>query len=849
MRPLSELVRWVQPGTEEPANFISELAFGRIRVQPDWEASLSELTTRGAVVHVMRGGGAVDLLCLDHACKRAGLPRIGYSNVDGGAAVRAVLGGHVADGPLSGAGTTPLAAAIVAGESALLFLRTTKAAAENIAPPPPDPLLCLIATQRGLARPILLVPQTLVWSKQATRKRRTLADIAFGSAEDPGALRQMAQLALNPSDALLQAGPVFDLQAFLHAHPQLTDQMAASKVAYVLLRRTERERTVVSGPRAKSPARMRDEILRSPRLRPHLESAARSSQTSLAEVTAKAAADLDELIAAPSAALLGLMNRGLDHVWNQLYDGLVVDEEGMARIREASRSGTLVLFPSHKSHIDYVVLSDVFYARGLSPPVVAAGDNLNFWPLGPTLRRAGAFFIHRELAGQKLYSALLATYIRRLLLEGFTLEVFLEGGRSRTGKLLTPKLGVLSMIVDAALALHGRPVYFVPISIAYERVIEEGSFVRELAGADKEGEDIAGLLQTPKALRSRYGRLFLQVGSILPFNELRDEVARSTRSTRGDSLTPKARRTLIHTIAARTAHEINRVTMVTPSALTATALLCHRKRGLTKSDIVDIARNMLSALIERGARVATSLADASSPRVAVAVSEALQLFVDGKLVVQRSAGPETVYRVPSAQRVAVEYYKNSILHFFAPSALVATVLTSTPSQPVSHAATVAEACALREKLALELMIAGDGPEPFEKAVATMIRCGELVATVDGLQVAGGTIGQRVPHYAWMIRGSLESLRVMLRAALVLTSRSVPLKAFIKDAIATGERMYLAGAIETREAVSRERLDNAAHAMHAMRIVRLQSDQSVCAGPNLSTLRVDEEYAALKRYLP
>lgn len=843
MKSLSELVRWVQPRTNSPANLLLELTFGRVRVHPEWVVGLREAAAQGTVVHVMRAGGAIDLLCLDHACKRSGLPRIAYTNGTGGAAVGALLVARDAERIPPGANTPPLEAAIVAGGSALLFLRTAKSTTD------PDPLLSLIATQRMQARPILLVPQTLVWSKRASRKRRTLADIAFGSAEDPGALRQVAQLALSPGDALLQAGPAFDLRAFLLANPQLSDQMAAAKVAYALLRRTERERTVVLGPRIKSPARMRDEILRSRRLRPHLESAARSSQTSLAQVTARAASDLDDLIAAPSAVLLGLMNRGLDRVWNQLYDGLVVDEEGMSRIREASRRGTLVLFPSHKSHIDYVVLSDVFYARGLSPPVVAAGDNLNFWPLGPALRRAGAFFIHRELAGQKLYSALLATYIRRLLLEGFTLEVFLEGGRSRTGKLLTPKLGVLSMIVDAALALHGRPVYFVPISIAYERVIEEGSFVRELAGAEKEGEDIAGLLQTPKAFRSRYGRLFLQVGSILPFNELLDEVAHSVGSTRGDTLSPKARRTLIHTIAVRTAHEINRVTMVTPSALTATALLCHRKRGLTKSDIVDIARSMLSAVVERGARVAGSLTDPTSPRVAVAVSEALQLFVDGKLVVQRSAGPETVYRVPSEQRVAVEYYKNSILHFFAPSALIATVLTSTPSQPVSHETTIAEASALREKLALELMIVGDGPAPFEAAVATMIRSGELVATVNGLQLTGGTGGQRVPHYAWMIRGSLESLRVALRAALMLTSRAIPLKAFIKDAIATGERMYLAGAIETREAVSRERLDNAVHALHAMRIVRLQSNQSVCAGPDLSTLRVDEEDAALRRYLP
>ena len=176
-----------------------------------------------------------------------------------------------------------------------------------------------------------------------------------------------------------------------------------------------------------------------------------------------------------------------------MFSAVEVDEAGIERLRELAKEGTLVLLPSHKSHMDYVLLAWILYRHKLPMPVIAAGDNLNFLPVGPILRRAGAFFIRRSFAGDRLYSAVVDAYVRRLIKDGSPLEFFLEGGRSRTGKLLPPKLGLLSLVVDAALGVPTRTTWFCPVSIGYERFVEEKAFVRELSGRrEAEGETCAG---------------------------------------------------------------------------------------------------------------------------------------------------------------------------------------------------------------------------------------------------------------------------------------------------------------------------------------------------------------------
>src|SRR5258706_228590 len=167
------------------------------------------------------------------------------------------------------------------------------------------------------------------------------------------------------------------------------------------------------------------------------------------------------------------------------------------------------------------MLSFVFCPAPLRLPRVAAGDDLAFFPLGLVFRREEAFFIRRKFAGDRLYAAVVDAYIRRVIREGYSIEFFLEGGRSRTGKLLPPKLGLLNMVVEAALAVPNKEVFFVPVSIGYERLVEGSAYVRELTGGEKQKENASGLLKTTRVLRGRYGRLNIQFGDILSLRGIR----------------------------------------------------------------------------------------------------------------------------------------------------------------------------------------------------------------------------------------------------------------------------------------------------------------------------------------
>ncbi len=670
--------------------------------------------------------------------------------------------------------------------------------------------------QRKLDRPILLVPQTFVWTKRPPNKKPTLLDLLFGPSEWPGRVRVFLRFLLNYRNAQLRSGQPFDVAAFLSDHQDLTDAEAADRIRYALLRRMERERQVVLGPAKKNAARIREELIRSPRVRKHIEAAAREQNKPVEVIERQADKDLRKLCAMVDPNAIGLFSRFLDWVWERIYDGVVLDHAGLEKVREAARRGPVILLPSHKSHVDYLVLSHVLARNAMSVPLIAAGDNLSFFPLGPYLRRCGAFFIRRSFKGRKLYAALVDAYLRRILVEGFNVEFFMEGGRSRTGKLLPPKLGLLSMVVDAGLKLPSVELSFVPISIGYERIIEEGSYTRELGGGEKQPETVGGLLRSSRVLRSRYGRLYIQFGEVFDLRELVDESVRlrSDGDRSASELRPPERRALIQRIAHRVTYEINRVTIVTPAALVGSALMTHRRRGMTHEDLIGRSAELLAALERAGARVARPVVRAEAPSMSgpssakdadvaravlneEAVEETLALFADAKLVESKEVDGERIHAVPESRRLGLEYHKNTILHFFVPSALISTVL-------VQQGAPIAEE-ELRERVArlsrlfkYEFMYRADASfeEIFDDALETMIEAGEVTRTPDGLGAVEGTL---VDVYATMLRTYFESCLLTVRSLEGLRE-SVKKKEWVKQTLARGHKMYAAGELELRESI-------------------------------------------------
>ena len=230
----------------------------------------------------------------------------------------------------------------------------------------------------------------------------------------------------------------------------------------------------------------------------------------------KAGAYFDEIAADFNMTYIQFFHLSLTWFFNRLFDGIDVDMESLAHVREWARKGPLVYVPSHKSHIDYLALNYILHNYNMHIPRVAAGKNLAFWPMGHVFRKSGAFFIRRTFRGANLYREVFNRYIKALIEEGHPLEFFIEGGRSRSGKLILPKIGFLTILLQAYQEGYCRDMIFVPASISYDRILEEKAYLKEMAGGVKEKENFRQVIQARHFLKRRYGKIYIRFGERSP---------------------------------------------------------------------------------------------------------------------------------------------------------------------------------------------------------------------------------------------------------------------------------------------------------------------------------------------
>jgi glycerol-3-phosphate O-acyltransferase len=802
--------------------------FESIEVDEAWAQAVRDADARGTVVYVLRNLSFVDFFALDYLTKRHHLPKIQFAN-DLGLWLLEPMGrgwlnalrkrtpqGDAAD----------LERAVASGASAALFLKRppnllaggTRGRIEG------DRLVkALFELQRKSTRRILLVPQVFVWSRTPTILGGGVGDALFGPSEWPGNVRSIAQFFANWRYATLRAGAPVDLSDFLAREGDGTDDdVLVRRLTYTLLRRLERERRAIIGPVRKPADRLRDEVIRSPKLQKVIADMAGEGEAERSVIAARAVSMLREMEASLDMNEIAALDPVVAQAASHMFSAVEVDEAGLDRLRAHAKEGTLILLPSHKSHMDYIVLAWVLYRHKMPLPAIAAGDNLNFFPMGPIFRRAGAFFIRRRFSGDRLYSAVVDAYVRRLIRDGSGLEFFLEGGRSRTGKLLPPKLGLLSIVVDAALGVPTRTTWFCPVSIGYERFIEEKAFVRELSGGEKAREDVRGLLKAMDLMVDRYGRLSVQFGKPLCLSDVLLDVDAASKPDDLARMSPPKRRAVIARLAYRVMNEINAVTAVTPGSLVATALLSHDKRGLPQADLVATCELLARTLRRFGARFSPSLADPEAPSVrggirTAALTDAVDMFTRAGHVEARRVGDDVIYVVPAEARLSLDLAKNVIIHFFASRAVIATALLAPPGAPLPYATVRERVQALSRLLKFELTFRADAPfeRIFDEEVAAMEADAELARVV--LKPSEGAMGlvpkgdegrAQVALYASLLVNVLEGYRFAARGLGPLLRGEVATKDLVTRAITTGEKMFLAGEITRRESVSRPLLENA-----------------------------------------
>jgi glycerol-3-phosphate O-acyltransferase len=665
-----------------------------VKIDEAWIDRVRQAARRGPVVFVLRNRNLIDLLCIRGLCRKHGLPSPGFV---AGLPTFFYL-------PLwlwiirlfrrrpHDRRRSRLKEIFQAGGSALVFLRRPAVrGALGSRPVKVDGIRLVVEVQRELGSTVLALPTVFLWGEDSMKRPggRRLSFI-LGSNEYPRLIRSLWMLIRRRSVHGAWVEKPVDLAA-IRAERGIDDAGLAGVVRAGVGRRIETIRRARLGSLTKPSARVKAEVLGSWRLKAELNEIASTDGIPEQEIEPRAREIINKLATDFRPSVLSLFATVMAFVWKRIYTGIDVDKKDLDNLREAVGKGPLLLLPTHKSHIDYIVISQVMRDANIMMPHIAAGENLSFWPLGWLFRSSGAFFIRRKFINDRFYTAVVNGYIRRLIQSGLAIEVFIEGTRSRTGKLLRPKLGMLEMALRAMVTTPRQRLQVMPVFIGYEQVIEESAYVRESEGKPKKKENVARLIKSTSVLFHRYGRLHVRTGEVFDIADM-IETGGWSRQDLEDS---HVRRGVALDIALRTLREINRVSVATPSAVLSTVLLTAPGPRIERSDLRRQAIWLTDLLKAIGATLADPVerwsGEAASPSEGDTLDQAIDAFVKGNRI--EASEDDVVYEVPAAQRLPLDYYKNNIIHFFVPAALVAASCASSDDDRVSMEA-------IREDLSL-----------------------------------------------------------------------------------------------------------------------------------------------------
>jgi glycerol-3-phosphate O-acyltransferase len=520
----------------------------------------------------------------------------------------------------------------------------------------------------------LLVPLRVAWlpKKRGGKRSVRLSDVlTFGDPRDPDPLREHWILWRGRERCRIVAGdpaPASELRerwraaggSDLAETTGLADFVA--RQAGLALERAERR---LRGARYKVPRLVREDILGHPAFRGGLAELARELGRSEAQVAREAADDLREIAATHSPFVIDLVAHLIRLLYTQGYGkALLYDRDQLRNVEALAQRHPVVFLPSHKSNLDHLVLQYALHENGHPPNHTAGGINMNFFPVGPLIRRSGLFFIRRSFKDDKVYKFVLHHYIDYLIEKRFSLEWYIEGGRSRSGKLLPPRFGMLAYVVDAYRRGKSEEVVLIPTSLAYDQISDVGSYAAEQSGAKKQRESFGWFVGAVRAMRARYGNIHIGFGEPVFLSKA---LGRSDPAATPD---PDERSIEVQKLAFEVAVRINRVTPITPTSLVTMALLGGGERALTAEEIGTELANLL-LYIRRRNLPTTGDFDLYDPDSAYG---ALSNLVTNGVVAHYTDGPEAVYQIKPDQQLSAAYYRNTVTHFFVTSAIAELAL-------------------------------------------------------------------------------------------------------------------------------------------------------------------------------
>ncbi|MBK9955482.1 MAG: glycerol-3-phosphate 1-O-acyltransferase PlsB [Rhodocyclaceae bacterium] len=550
---------------------------------------------------------------------------------------------------------------------------------------------------------VQLVPVTILWGR-APRGQQSLLKALFSETWGPtGHFRQLMAILVHGRDAVVRFAPPISTRQLLGTEPDAT--RAVRKLARVLRVHFRRQRELAIGPDLSHRNTQVERLLAAPTVRKAIADEAATRGITHAEAHRRAWRCALEIPSDYSYGVARAFELFLEWLWNRLYDGIEI--RGIDALDGIEPGSGIIYLPCHRSHIDYLLLSFIIYRHGLTPPHVAAGINLNLPLVGPLLRRGGAFFIRRSFKGEPLYAAVFKEYLHLMISRGFPVEYFIEGTRSRTGRMLPPRTGMLAMTLGSYLRDYGRPLVLVPVYIGYEKLLEGHSFVEELAGQPKRKESLRGLLATVRSLRREFGKVHVGFGRPLSLAEYLDSEHPGWRNESAEGAGSWLNATTSG-VAHELARRINEAAVVNPVNLIALIMLV-APDGATDTTTVRRMIEHYRALL-RAAPYSSMMAfcDVAAEEI---IGHAIRLGA-----IERAAGGERLC-VPAGDETLLAYFRNNVLHLVALPSLLACLLVMEPCLALERAV-----AAIRRLLVLarEELFMNCTPEEVSGGVDTVL---------------------------------------------------------------------------------------------------------------------------------
>lgn len=783
----------------------------RVSIADEYVEKIKMLASEGLVVYAVKQRSKLNSLIIHEITGRKGLPRPLYCHGMNmsfwqplpmmlkflwssflrrfGKKQKALLGKLAF---LEGEVTGKKSIIIQLGESEFIESRSS---AEAIA--------TLAKVQKKVDFPIFIVPVMVAYGRRREKEKESLINILFGQSEHTGPLRRLITFMRYSNKAFVVPAEPVNLSHYLGENKDVPAEMMIRDLRGELIDRIEEEKTSIVGPVLKSREELISMVLSDNTVNQFIDEYAAKEKKDRAAVEKDARRYLYEIAADYNETFVELWDKALTWLWNTVYDGVLLDMEGLAKIRNVSKKMPFVIIPCHRSHIDYLLLSYEFYKNNIQLPFIAAGANMSFFPMGYVFRKSGAFFLRRSFRGNAVYAEVFAKYVATLLREGLPLEFFIEGGRSRTGKMVMPKYGLLSMVLQAYQEKYCDNFAAIPVYIGYDRVIEEKSYLKELAGVPKVQENTADMIKSSKILRKRFGRVYINIGEPIIMKDYLEKWEKQI-----SQMSLEERQSLYRKIGYEIVLEINKVSVVTPFSMVASGLLSHDRRGISHEDLTDVLNEFYEYLLTKEVKFAATFANQKR-----AIADALNIFAQSDIISKIEAEEdeveemqEVVYSLEDDKRLNLEYYKNNILHFFIPLCFAATSMVNSNEDVMSLARIMGDYKFLKHLLWNEFIFDERKDDVDEvndvlaylhsrKMIVPSEREGQVWIEVKG---KGKT---KLKPFAGLIHNYLESCWIVLRSCLYLKKTPHTERDWLKKIRALGDRMYRKGEVLRAESLS------------------------------------------------